>query len=287
MMRGKFDEAIQEVRKQLNRFPTDYEGWMLLAEIYGKNLKDNISAQDCLEEILRQSGHTARNVSYTLNRSADWHLELSSDREAARAALEEIIRRFPETEYSHAASQRLAHLTTDQMLSGNRERPTIHLTRREEYIGLEGKVADPRFLVEEPATRAAALVEHLAAYPDDVEAREKLATLYADEYARMDLARDQIELLIATPGVTQKEIAHWLNLLVDFHLRVDHDRLAAEAALRRVTELFPNTAVAGLANSRLAHLDGEFRRNTKSQVLKLGSYENNLGLKGQVPKRDR
>ena len=101
----------------------------------------------------------------------------------------------------------------------------------------------------------------------------------------MDLATDEVELLIAAPGATPKEIARWLNLLVDFHLRVDQDRAGAEAALQRVIQMFPNSAVAGLAESRLAHLDGELRRNEKSQVLKLGSYEDNLGLKGRVPKK--
>ena len=284
-MRGKFEEAIAEVRKQLERFPADYEGWMLLAEINAKDLKDNISAQNCLEEILRQPGHSARNITYTLNQSADFHLELAADRESARLALEEIIRRFPETEYSHAASQRLAHLTTDQMLVDQRERPTIHLTRRDEYIGLQGRLADPRPVEQDAGIAAAELVAHLRMHPEDVEARERLATIYADDYGRMDLATDEVELLIAAPGATPKEIARWLNLLVDFHLRVDQDRAGAEAALQRVIQMFPNSAVAGLAESRLAHLDGEFRRNEKSQVLKLGSYEDNLGLKGRVPKK--
>jgi tetratricopeptide (TPR) repeat protein len=283
--RGRYGEAVVEVRKQLERFPTDYEGWMLLAEIYARDLKDHLSAQDCLEEIIRQPGHTPRNISYTLNRSADWHLELGGDRDAARAALEEIIRRFPDSEFSHTASQRVAHLTTGRMLDETRERPTIHLTRRDEYIGLEGKAADPRPSEVDAGASATGLLEHLRSHPDDVEAREKLATIYADHYGRMDLVADQVEQLIATRGATQKEIAHWLNMLVDFHLRVDQDRAGAEAALNRIIALFPRTAVAGLAESRLAYLDGEFRRNAKSQVLRLGSYEDNLGLKGKVSQK--
>lgn len=282
--RGKYQEAIAEVRKQLDRFPEDYEGWMLMAEIYGNELKDNRGAQDCLEEILRHEKHAPRNIAFTLNRSADWHLELASDREAARAALEEIIRRLPNSEFSHAASQRIAHLTTDQMLSDKKERPTIHLTRRDEYIGLQGQVADPRPSAEDPATQANNLLSHLRSHPDDVDAREQLATIYAEHYRRMDLATQEIEVLISMPGAGQKEIAHWLNKLVDLHLSVDGDRVAAENALHRILQLFPGSAVAGLAQSRLAHLDGEFRRNAKSQVLRLGSYEDNLGLKGQVPK---
>jgi outer membrane protein assembly factor BamD (BamD/ComL family) len=283
--RGNYQDAIAEVAKQLERFPEDYEGWMLMAELYGDNLKDNEQAQNCLAEILSHKDHKPKNIVFTLNRSADWHLGLASDREAAREALEEIVRRFPDSEFAHSASQRIAHLTTGQMLAEQRVRPTIHLVQRDEHIGLQGKIADPRAAPEEPAAAAARLVQHLQDFPDDVESREQLASLYADHYARMDLAADQIEHLITTPGASPKEVAHWLNMLADFHIRVGQDRAAAQAALQRISSLFPKSAVAGLAESRLAYLDGEFRRNTKSQVLKLGSYENNLGLKGQVPKR--
>lgn len=281
--RGDYPEAIAQIQKQLERFPEDYEGWMLLAEIYGNNLKDNSKAQDCLAEILRHKDHAPRNIAFTLNRSADWHLAHASDREAARAALEEIIRRFPESEFAHAAEQRVAHLTTGQMLADQRARPTIQLTHHDENIGLKGEIADPRPPSEEPAAAATRLIQHLQEYPNDVDSREQLATIYADHYARMDLATDQLEQLINSPGATPKEITHWLNMLVDFHIRVDQDRPAAQAALRRIIELFPGTAVAGLADSRLAYLDGEFRKNSKSQVLKLGSYEDNLGLKGRLP----
>src|SRR6266511_140666 len=35
--RGKYQEAIAEVQKQLQRFPTDFQSWMLLAEIQAEN----------------------------------------------------------------------------------------------------------------------------------------------------------------------------------------------------------------------------------------------------------
>jgi len=283
--RGLYQAAITEVQKQLERFPTDYEGWMLLAEIHGDNLKDNSEAQRCVSEILSHQGHGPRNLVFALNRSADWHLNLAGDRDAARNSLEEIQRRFPGSEFAHTAAQRIAHLTSDQMLADQRERPTIHLVHYDEHIGLQGKVADPRPPAEEPSAAAARLVNHLQTYPEDADAREQLATLYADHYARIDLAADQIEQLILLPGVAQKEVVRWLNMLVDFHVRVDQDRAAARAVLQRIMDTFPKTAAASLAESRLGYLEGEFRRNNKSQVVKLGSYEDNMGLKGNVPRK--
>jgi hypothetical protein len=35
---------------------------------------------------------------------------------------------------------------------------------------------------------------------------------------------------------------------------------------------------------RIAYLETEIRAKSKSQALKLGSYEENIGLKGQTPK---
>ena len=281
--RGNYGEAIAEVQKQLEIFPEDFEGWMFIAEIYAEDLKDNAEAQRCIAEILGHADHSPKNTVYALNRSADWHLKLASDRESAREALEEITRRFPGSEFSHTAAQRIAHLSSDRMLAEQRERPTIHLVHRDEHIGLEGKVADPRLPVEEAPAAAARLVEHLASYPEDVEAREQLAAIYADHYGRIDLASAQIEELIALPGATQKEIARWLNMLVDFHVRVGQDRAGARATLERIQSLFPHSAIASLAESRLAYLEGEFRKNSKSQVLKLGSYESDIGLKGRRP----
>jgi len=282
--RGNYPEAIAEIRKQLERFPEDYEGWMFLAEIYGDNLKDNSQAQSCIAEILSHQGHADKNIAFALNRSADWHLGLASDREAARESLERIAALFPGTELGHAAAQRAAHLTTGQMLAEQKERPRLAVTHYDERIGLKGEVADPRRKPEEPPDQAAKLVAHLNQYPEDAEAREQLAAIYAEHYARMDLVADQFEQLIATPGATQKEIARWLNRLADFQITIAQDRAGAETALQRVSALFPKTAVASQAESRLAYLEGELRKNQKSQALKLGSYDENIGLKGRVPK---
>jgi tetratricopeptide (TPR) repeat protein len=281
--RGLYDLAIAEVQKQLERFPADFEGWMLMAEIYAEDLKNNAEAQRCVSEILSHEGHAPRNIGFALNRSADWHLEIAGDRDAALHALEEIVRLLPGSEFAHTAAQRIAHLTSDKMLAEQRERPTIALVHHDEYIGLKGKVADPRAPAEEPPATAARLVQHLQSYPEDVEAREQLATIYAEHYGRIDLAADQVEELIALPGVAQKEIVRWLNMLVDFHVNRD-DRAGARAVLKRIMEKFPKAAVASLAESRLAYLEGEFRKNSKSQVVKLGSYEDKIGLSGKVPK---
>lgn len=282
---GKYPEAIAEIRKQLARFPEDFQGWMLMAEIYGDDCKDLESARECVEEILAHDSHTPKNVSYALSRLGDWHLALAQNREEARAAFQEVINRYPDSEYAHKAEQRIAHMASDQMLANQLNRPIIAVPHQEGYAGLQEKAVDTRPAEETPGEAATRLVNHLSHHPLDYEAREELARLYAHHYRRLDLAQDQLEQLIGSPNQSPKHVAHWLNMLADFHIQMNSDLAGATQALQRLIDLFPKSAVAANAETRLAYLGLELKKNEKSQVLKLGSYENDIGLKGQVPRR--
>src|SRR5205085_4286192 len=95
----------------------------------------------------------------------------------------------------------------------------IALKHSDERIGLRGETVAPQ-PSEDPATTAHRYVEHLREFPLDNEAREKLAVLYATEYKRLDLAQGELEQLVAAPNQTPKNVAHWLNLLADFQVRL-------------------------------------------------------------------
>jgi outer membrane protein assembly factor BamD (BamD/ComL family) len=282
---GKYPEAIAEVHKQLARFPEDFQGWMLLAEIYGDSCKDLESARECVETILAHNNHTPKNVSYALTRLGDWHLTLGQNPESARAIFQEIINRYPDSEFAHKAEQRIAHTASKEMLGAAANRPLIAMPVHEEHIGLMNKVADPRAPEESPSDAATRLVKHLESHPMDYEAREELARVYATHYQRLDLAQDQLEQLISSPNQSPKHVAHWLNMLADFYIQMKGDECAAGNALHRIVQRYPKSALAANAESRLAYLRLELKKNEKSQVLKLGSYENDIGLKGQVPRR--
>jgi len=58
---------------------------------------------------------------------------------------------------------------------------------------------------------------------------------------------------------------------------------AARHCLQRIVDLFPDSAQAELAQQRLARLKLELKGQQKSRVLKLGSYEKNIGLKRDWP----
>ena len=57
----------------------------------------------------------------------------------------------------------------------------------------------------------------------------------------------------------------------------------AREALQRIVDLFPQSAVAETAKNRMVHLPLELRARKESQVVKLGTYEQNIGLKGRPP----
>ncbi|MHB8522144.1 MAG: tetratricopeptide repeat protein [Limisphaerales bacterium] len=276
--RGDYLEAIAVVETQLEKFPNDYTGWMLLAEIQAENLNDSFAAQKTIEHLAGQSGHTPKNVAHAFNRLADWQLKLGQDPAAARATLERIIQVFPDSQEAHAASQRIAHLGTKEFLAEKTERPRIALPHVEGRLGLQTEMVGAQPPEETSEATAARHVEHLKAYPQDNEIRERLARLYADSYQRLDLAADQLEQLVAQPNAPPTQVVHWLNLLADLHIKMAGDVEAARRALQRVQDLFPQTVSAEKARVRMAFLNTEVKGTKKSQTLKLGSYEQNIGL---------
>jgi tetratricopeptide (TPR) repeat protein len=278
--RGLYDEALIAVQAQLERFPTDFKGWMLVAEIHAEDRKDLTSAEQAVETVLSQEGHAPRNIAFALNRLADWRLKLAQDREGARAALERIVSLLPDTEQAQNALQRVAHVTPEKMLIERHDRPLIAVPQRVDNIGLRSEPLDIKPPDEDPATTAGNYVKHLEEFPFDDEAREKLALIYARHYQRLDLATDQLQQLIATPNQPARQVAHWLNLLADLQLELSGDASLAREALERIAEIYPGSAAAENARHRIAFLKLELRPKQTSQVIKLGSYEQNLGLKG-------
>jgi tetratricopeptide (TPR) repeat protein len=283
--RGKYPEAIAEVRKQLQRFPTDFQGWMLLAEIQAEDQLDVTGAWESIEQLLAQPGHGPKNIAFALSRCADWELKLREDPAAARRALERIVETLPETEQSQLALQRIAHLTTPELLAEQRAPHRIALKHFDNRLGLRTPSEPPQVegrnegRNEDLAEVAAAYVKRLEAFPADNETREKLAVLYAEHYQRLDLAEQELEQLVTAPNQLPKQVVHWLNLMADLQIKASGDVDRARQTLHRITDLFPTSAFAENALNRIAYLKLETRAQQKSQVVKLGSYEKDLGLK--------
>jgi tetratricopeptide (TPR) repeat protein len=281
--KGKYPDAIAEIQKQLSNFPGDLEGTMLQAEIQVENLHDLPAAEATVQGLLDDPKQTPTNIAFALNTLADWHWKYGRDRDTAKRDLEQVIELFPDSEAALGAAQRIAHLGDEGMMRPLDERKKVFVPEGIKNFGLVKERGLLKPQETDPEKLTVEYVKHLEQYPQDTETREKLALLYADHYQRLDLAADQLEQLISQPNQPPRHVSHWLNLLADLQIRCAGNYDAARLALQRIVDLYPNQAVAELAHNRTELLRLEMKTKEKSQAVKLGSYEQNLGLKRGLP----
>jgi tetratricopeptide (TPR) repeat protein len=281
---GRYLDAVAEIRKQLERFPTDVEGQLLLAQIQAEDLNDLPAAELTIQHFCEQPGHAPQNIAFALYSMADWYLALRRDREAARRHLERIIELLPDSEVALGAAQRIAHLGTMEMLLAPEDRKKFIVTEGVKHLGLVKNHPSFRPAEKDPGQQAAEYVKHLEEHPYDTEAREQLAVIYVDYYGRLDLATDQFEQMIAQPNQPGRLVVHWLNLLADLQIRSGVDYETVRQTLQRIIDRDPSLASAEIARNRLALLKLELKAKEKSQAVKLGSYEQNIGLKERLPR---
>ncbi len=276
---GQYLEAIAEIRKQLDRFPTDFEGHMLLAQIQAEDLKDLPAAEQTILRLCSQPGHAPANIAFALYSLADWNLQFGPDRDAAQRALEQVIQLLPDTEFALTAAQRIAHLGTAEMLLSPAERKKYSVPEAPRHIGLMRDYPGVAPAEKDPAQLAAEYVKHLEEHPLDGEIREKLAIIYADHYHRLDMATDQLEDLINLPNQPARLVVRWLNLLADLQIRNGLDYETIKATLQRIIDRDPNVAAAENARKRIELIKLELKGKQQAESVKLGTYEQNIGLR--------
>jgi TolA-binding protein len=274
------------IRTQLESFPHDFRGQMLLAEMQAEDLNDMPSAQVTIQRLCQQKGHSPGAISAALMQLADWQLKHWQDRDAARESLEKIIALFPDTEFAHVAEQRISHLASNTRLIAAHDRPKIQLRAGLDDVGLHKDQAAMVAPVEDIAAKAAEYVKHLDQHPRDAEAREQLAIIYAEHYQRLDYALGELEQIIQQPGQSPKQIVRVLNLMADLQLKCSGDYEAARQTLQRIVDKYPNLGAAEAAQRRLAHLRLELRSKEKAHVVQLGTYEQDLGLKKKLSPKE-
>jgi len=275
---GRYAEAVAEIQKQLERFPTDFEGQMLLAEVQAQDLKDLAAAEATIQTFCAQPDHAPKNVAFALYSLADWHLKYAQDRDAARRAFEQVIALLPDTEFALTASQRIAHLAHPDRPAQFEPKKFV-VTEGVRNLGLAKNPTSFAPTEKEPGKVAAEYVKHLETHPLDTDVREKLAVLYADHYQRLDLAADQFEQMIVLPGQPGRQVVRWLNLLADLQVRNGAEYDTVKETLQRIVDLDPNLAAAENARKRIGLLKLELKAKQQNQSVKLGTYEENIGLK--------
>ncbi|HOW65111.1 MAG TPA: tetratricopeptide repeat protein [Verrucomicrobiota bacterium] len=275
--KGNYPAALAAVHAQLARFPEDFTGLMLLAEIHAQNLRDLSEAREIVERILGRSGAPPERLAYALNRLADWELQLAQDPSAARAVVARIIELFPDTQIAALAEQRLSHLPTEQFLHEKDDPTRIEVRHITQKLGLTGHHEQFLAAQETPAQAVERLEAQLAQYPNDWEAREELAKVCAESLQQVDRAVEQMEYLIAQPHAPAKKTALWLNELADIHLKYGAGLDKGRETLQRIIDLFPGGAAAEAAMNRLMRLKIELNARKSGTTVKLEKTDRHPG----------
>jgi hypothetical protein len=254
----KYDEAEKAVIHELENCEDDFDGWMMLAELYANQFDDLPAAQELLRQTCEHPGTTPSQFAVAQHRLADWQLKLAQDPGAARAALEEICRRNPR---SHL--DRMARLRINQLPATREEWIARQGVKKIQLHTLRGPAHDAvsplsaRLSRQEAFARSQKCVRRLEGNPNDIAAREELARLWAEDLGQVEMAIEQVDLLLAMPGVAPAKAAEWLGLLASWHLRYPQNLAAARTVLERLIRLHPQSPQGFAAQRRLILLDLE------------------------------
>ena len=279
--RGEIPEAIAAVRGQLERFPNDHAGVLLLATIQAEDQKDLAAAEETILTYIHTVKPEAPRASAALSLLADFHLKHASDPEAARECLQKIINFHPETEQAAAAAQRLARLPTAENMTAAANPALLQVKHIPMKVGLQKPAPPPPVNVQTIAgeDEIALCQNALELHPLDFETRERLAQLLAEHHQALEAAHREVEFMIQQAAATPKQIKRWLNLHVDLDAKFGVYSPGIEEPLRRLIRRYPGSAAAEAAQGRLAAVQGEFRRKEARADMRIGEFEKDLGLR--------
>jgi hypothetical protein len=256
---GKYSEAEWEIIKELENWEDDFEGWIMLADLYANHFNNLPEAEQTVLELCNQEKTSPSHLAVALHRLADWHLKLAKDPDAARRALRMIGERLPGTHLAHMAQLRINQLPASAAELRDQQTaqaiPLPALGDRLDEPAQSSSASDS----DKAVKSANAYVEQLKLNPDNAAAREKLARILAERLNKPDLGIEQIELLLDMPGRSQAERAEWLGLIAAWHLKYRNDVESARKCLERLRQEFPGTPQALAAGRRLELLERQLR----------------------------
>jgi hypothetical protein len=257
---GKYREAESEVIQQLERREDDFEGWMMLAELYANHFGDLAEADRTVRAVCDQTNVTPLQISIAFQSLADWHLKCSDNPVAAARALREVCLRLPESHFAREAQLRIQQLPASrQELLEQRNPKKIRLPPLGGDLDGEPRQPGPQLSRGDAATLANECVERLKRNPNDMAAREKLAVTLTEHLGKVDLGLEQIQLLLGMSQAPESKKAEWLSLLAAWHFRHRHDRDTTKQVLQRILREHSQSAQGFAAQRWLNLLEMEER----------------------------
>jgi hypothetical protein len=256
---GRYDQAEIEVIQQLERDATDFEGWMKLAEIYAKHFKDLNSADQTIRDLCSQPEIPSAQVSVALDTLATWHLTLGKNPGAARSALELLARKLPGTHFARMAAMRIQQLPRDHDELIEREqnhRIRLPALREDAPVAASSDNENNRLNAVDQANRC---VDILKREPNNIQAREKLAILFAEQLNQPEQGIEQLRQVMDVPSASEGQKAQWLSLIAAWQLNHAHDKTAARETCQRLIREYPQSPQAFAAQRKLNLLEMEER----------------------------
>jgi hypothetical protein len=253
---GKYAEAELEIIKELEKCEDDFDGWMMMADLYANQFKDLGEAQNTIAELCEHPNTTPSQFSIALHRLADWHLKLADDYEGARRALQVICDRLRGTHLARMAQLRINQLPRSvEEARERRNAAPIPLPALGSVLDDETSAGAPELSGHQARELAQEYVERLKRDPNDVAVREKFARLIAEHLDRADVGIEQLSLLLDVPNQPDSKRAHWLSLIAAWHIKYRQDLDRGRKMLDRLIDEFPGTPEALAARRRIELLD--------------------------------
>jgi hypothetical protein len=263
---GKYTEAEWEILRELEKCEDDFQGWMMLAELYATHFHDLAEAEKTVLEACSQPGTSPSQLATALHRLAEWHLKLGADPEAARWSLQIICDRLKGTHLAHMAQLRMNQLPLNaKELREQQEVKPIPLPALGDSLDEDAPGPGSKLERHKAAHLANECVEKLKRDPNNIAAREKLARLFAEQLDRADLGIEQITLLLEMPDQPEPRRAEWWGLVAAWQLKYRQDVDAARKVLERLVHEFPQTPQALAAERRIRLIDAEQRQRASSR----------------------
>jgi hypothetical protein len=255
----KYEEAEMAVIDELEKCEEDFDGWLLLAELYAVHFHDLSEAERTIRETCEHPGTTDSQRSVALHKLADWHLKFANDPVAARRDLEEICDLTAHSHLAYMARQRLNQLpATKEEWTERQKGKTYHLPAlRSDFDATPPEAAPTGAAREEAIFRAKRLSEKLHQNPNDAADREELARLLAEKLGKAEAGLEQLELLLTLPDQPGQKSAEWLALMAAWQIKFKRNETAARQILERLVREFPQSAPAFAAQRRLNLMDLE------------------------------
>jgi hypothetical protein len=275
---GKYEAAEAEVIHQLEKKDNDFNGWMMLAELYATKYRRMEDAAQVVVDMCRDPSITEVEASIACNRLADWQLEIGMNPAAARAALDLLIQRAPESHVAKMAALRLKQMprTREDLLDQQKPKSIRLPALREESATAKEEGAG--MSQSDASLEANRLSDRLRHEPNDVEARERLAIVLAEGLGQVSVGIEQLRLMINLPDVSGERAAKWLAQMASWERRLNKNEAKFIALLNEIIRVYPGTTHALSARRQLQLMEEQKRQPANAEGQNIPPIKIRVGL---------